>query len=249
MIPVRYGSTRLPGKPLKDIAGKPMFEWVWRQALASGAERVVLATDDSRIESAATDLGAEVVMTRADHQSGTDRLAEVVRILELEDRQTVVNVQGDEPLIPPPLISQVAALLDRFDGAEMATLSEPLTDPRQLGDPNLVKVITDRRGRALYFSRATIPWPRDGLPGAEALNRSKLWQRHIGIYAYRAGFLQQFVDWPAAEIEQTESLEQLRALWNGATIMVATACEPSPIGIDTEADLAAVRDWVAQHTI
>jgi len=245
VIPVRYGSTRLPGKPLKDIGGKPMFQWVWEQAIASGAERVVLATDDERIQSAALQLKAEVVMTRADHPSGTDRLAEVVRKLELDDEQLVVNVQGDEPLIPPALIRQVVGLLDANGDAEMATLSEPITDPQQLTDPNLVQVVVDKNGRALYFSRANIPWPRAGLPTADGLAKSSAWQRHIGIYAYRSGFLQQFVSWPAAKLEQIEALEQLRALWHGATIMVAPACEPSPIGVDTENDLEWVRSLVS----
>lgn len=247
VIPVRFGSTRLPGKPLEDIGGKPMFQWVWEQARASGAQRVVLATDDSRIEQAATRLGAEVVMTRADHPSGTDRLAEVVTGLALADEEVVVNVQGDEPLIPPALIRQVADLLADHPQAEMATLSETITDPQQLTDPNLVQVVTDSRGRALYFSRANIPWPRAGLPSAAELAETAQWQRHIGIYAYRAGFLRDFVSWPAAPIETIESLEQLRALWYGATLMVASACEPSPIGVDTDRDLQVVRELVEQQ--
>jgi len=222
-----------------------MFQWVWEQAQASGAQRVVLATDDQRIQSAAAALGAEVVMTRADHPSGTDRLAEVVALLGLADDHLVVNVQGDEPLIPPALIRQVAGLLDDNFDAEMATLSETITDPQQLADPNLVQVVTDNRGRALYFSRANIPWPRSGLPSSTVLAETAAWQRHIGIYAYRAGFLRQFVGWPAAPIEQIEALEQLRALWYGTTLMVATACESSPIGVDTDDDLQAVRALVA----
>ncbi len=215
--------------------------------MASGADRVVLATDDQRIEAAAKQIGAEVVMTQADHQSGTDRLAEVANILDLDGQQLVVNVQGDEPLIPPPLIKQVAALLDSNPAAQVATLSEPVTDPAQLDDPNLVQVVADKNGRALYFSRANIPWPRAGLPDSAELKNGQLWQRHIGIYAYRAGFLQQFVAWPVAPLEQVEALEQLRALWNGATIMVEAACQPSPIGVDTPADLELVRGLAAEN--
>ena len=244
VIPVRYGSTRLPGKPLELIADKPMFQWVWQQSIASRAGRVVIATDDVRIEAAAAKFNAEVVMTQSDHPSGTDRLAEVARILNIADNELIVNVQGDEPLIPPALINQVAQLLADHPHGQMATLSEPVTDPAQLSDPNLVQVVTDRDGKALYFSRANIPWPRSGPVDAEQLVVSSLWQRHIGIYAYRAQFLQEFVCWPPAELEQVEALEQLRALWNGATVMVATACEPSPIGVDTQADLDQVRALV-----
>ena len=234
----------MPGKPLLDIGGKPMFQWVWEQALASGAQRVVLATDDQRIESAAQRLGAEVVMTRVDHQSGTDRLAEVAEQLDLGAEQLLVNVQGDEPLIPPALISQVAELLHSDPNAEMATLSETVVQVEQLSDPNAVKVVADRNGRALYFSRAAIPWPRAGEPDVAALKATALWQRHIGIYAYRVRFLHRFVSWPPAPLEQTESLEQLRALWNGASIKVEQACEASPIGVDTAADLELVRNLV-----
>ena len=244
VIPVRYGSTRLPGKPLELIAGKPMFQWVWQQSIASRASRVVIATDDVRIEAAAAKFDAEVVMTQRDHPSGTDRLAEVARILNIADSELIVNVQGDEPLIPPALINQVAQLLADHPNGQMATLSEAVTDPAQLSDPNLVQVVTDRHGKALYFSRANIPWPRSGPVDAEQLVASSLWQRHIGIYAYRAQFLQDFVRWPPAELERVEALEQLRALWNGATVMVATACEPSPIGVDTQADLDQVRALV-----
>ena len=247
VIPVRYASTRLPAKPLKLIADKPMFRWVWEQAIASGAGRVIIATDDARIEKAAADFDAEVVMTRGDHLSGTDRLAEVARNLKIADSELIVNVQGDEPLIPPALIRQVAQLLADNPNAPMATLSEPVTDPAQLSDPNLVQVVTDRHGRALYFSRANIPWPRSGPVDQSELSERLLWQRHIGIYAYRAEFLQQFVSWPPAELEQVEALEQLRALWNGAAVMVGQACEPSPIGVDTQADLDQVRALVAQR--
>lgn len=222
-----------------------MFQWVWEQARASGAERVVIATDDARIQSVANGLGAQVVMTRKDHQSGTDRLAEVVQSLVFDDDELVVNVQGDEPLIPPALIVQVAELLATHTDAQMATLSEPVTDPAPLSDPNLVKVVTDSRGRALYFSRASIPWARDGLPADQSMENTGAWQRHIGIYAYRAGFIKQFVNWPVAPIERIEALEQLRALWHGAVIMVEAACEPSPVGVDTPSDLAKVRALVA----
>ena len=247
IIPARYAATRLPGKPLADLGGRPLLQWVHERALASGAARVVVATDDARIEAAARAFGAEVVMTSPEHRSGTDRIADAARQLGLPDEALVVNVQGDEPLMPPPLIRQVAGNLAAHPAADMATLSQRILTLSDLASPHVVKVVSDREGYALYFSRALIPQPRDGMPEAEHLaDAVPGWQRHIGIYAYRVGFLRAFVRWPPAAIESTEMLEQLRALWNGASIHVAEACAPAPVGVDTPDDLARLRERVAQ---
>lgn len=242
VIPARYGSTRFPGKPLQLIAGKPMIEHVWRQARQSGAARVVIATDDGRIKAACEGFGAEAVMTRADHESGTDRLAEVAVTLDLADDAIVVNVQGDEPLIPPQVIDLVASNLNANPQARMATLAEPLTDAQHLFNPNVVKVVADLNGLALTFSRAPLPWARDALarhPGR--LPEGVPYRRHIGIYGYRAGFLRDFVQWGPCWLEKTESLEQLRALWHGERIHVADAPMALPPGVDTPEDLERVR--------
>lgn len=242
VIPARHASSRLPGKPLQDIAGKPMVQHVWEQARRSGARRVVVATDDPRIVDACQAFGAEALMTRVEHNSGTDRLAEVATQLGLDDRAIVVNVQGDEPMIPPSIIDQVAANLAAHPEAGIATLAEPLEDVAALFNPNVVKVIHDLNGLALTFSRAPLPWARD----AFARDRDQLpagvpYRRHIGIYAYRAGFLHDFVAWGPCWLESTESLEQLRALWHGVRIHVADALEAPPTGVDTPEDLERVR--------
>ncbi|SDS56354.1 3-deoxy-manno-octulosonate cytidylyltransferase (CMP-KDO synthetase) [Pseudomonas sp. Z003-0.4C(8344-21)] len=242
VIPSRYASTRLPGKPLLDIAGKPMIQHVWEQASKSSATRVVVATDDARIVEACKGFGAEVVLTREDHNSGTDRLAEVAAKLGLEPDAIVVNVQGDEPLIPPSVIDQVAANLAAHTEARMATLAEPIEDVETLFNPNVVKVASDINGLALTFSRATLPWARDAFAKSrEHLPEGVPYRRHIGIYAYRAGFLQDFVNWGPCWLENTESLEQLRALWHGVRIHVADALTAPPTGVDTVEDLERVR--------
>lgn len=242
VIPARYQSTRLPGKPLQMIAGKPMIQHVWEQACKSSAARVVVATDDVRIESACQAFGAEVVMTNADHESGTDRLAEVCQVLGLGADAIVVNVQGDEPLIPPVVIDQVAANLAASREAAMATLAEPIPDVQALFNPNVVKVVTDMHGLALTFSRAPLPWARDEFANdRDALPSHVPYRRHIGIYAYRAGFLQDFVQWGPCWLESTERLEQLRALWHGVRIHVADAVQAPPAGVDTPEDLERVR--------
>lgn len=242
VIPARFGSTRLPGKPLLDIGGKPMVQRVWEQARQSGAQQVVIATDDQRIQSAARSFGAEVCMTSADHPSGTDRLQQVAAQLAWPDDHIVVNVQGDEPLIPPAVIDQVAANLASHTEAGIATLCEDIETLDELLNPNAVKVVTDARGMALYFSRATIPWPRDAfLDGPQHMPPSGHWSRHIGIYAYRSGFLHGYVTWQPAPLEQLEQLEQLRALYHGVAIHVATALDKVPGGVDTRQDLEAVR--------
>lgn len=247
VIPARYASTRLPGKPLEDIAGKPMIRHVYERACESGATRVVIATDDARIEQACNAFGAEVVMTSADHLSGTDRLEEVARKLQLHPRERVVNVQGDEPLIPPQLIDQVANNLEAHPDAAIATLSEAITDTTTLFNPNVVKVVSDARGMAHYFSRAPIPWGRDdwqqgvGRPGSLALPTTTRYYRHVGIYGYRVSLLSSFVEWSPAPTEITESLEQLRALYNGALIHVEEACVSPASGVDTQEDLDQLR--------
>ncbi len=244
IIPARYASSRLPGKPLLEIAGEPMIRHVWRRAEESGAARIVIATDDERIVEAAQAFGAEACLTRPDHDSGTDRLAETVTLLGLAEEEIVVNLQGDEPLLPGSLIHQVAELLDRHPEAAIATLCEPLRQARQLFDPHIVKVVRDQEGHALYFSRAPVPWWRDGFSHAPAegpLPEGFAWQRHIGLYAYRVASLARFTAWPRAPLEELERLEQLRALWHGERIVVAQAVEPAGHGVDTVEDLERVR--------
>lgn len=239
VIPARFASTRLPAKPLADIAGKPMIQHVYERARQSAASRVVIATDDQRIFDVASGFGAEAVMTAASHESGSDRLNEAASKLALSPDTIIVNVQGDEPLIPPAIIDQVAGNLAAHPEYGMATLSCPLDSAAQLFEPSVVKVVADRTGRALYFSRASIPYSRKHFPAAPT--DLSPWQRHIGIYAYQVRFLKQFVSWAPAPIEQLESLEQLRALWNGAAIHVERAREVPPAGVDTPDDLERLR--------
>ncbi len=240
VIPARYASTRLPGKPLVDIAGKPMVQHVWERAMQSDAEQVVVATDDERIATVVREFGGDVIMTRVDHPSGTDRLQEVAHHLGLKNNEAVVNVQGDEPLIPPAAINQVAAILMKNTRADMATLCEAIQDETHFHDPNMVKVVWNEQGEALYFSRAPIAFPRDGRLTQDGVTLP--WgYRHIGIYAYRAAFLHRYVSWPPCDLEQTEKLEQLRALYKGCVIQVAEALEKIPAGVDTAHDLDMVR--------
>lgn len=256
IIPARYASTRLPGKPLLDLAGKSMLQRVWEQTCLSAADRVVIATDDQRIADVATKFGAEVCMTSADHPSGTDRLQEVVSKLGLAKTAHVVNVQGDEPMIPPALINQVAANLANNPQASIATLSEQITDVEAIFNPNNVKVVTDINGLALYFSRSPQPWARDYfLPTAagdfkpQKLPSTINFQRHIGIYAYRVEFLDEYVTWQPAPLEQAEQLEQLRALWNGHKIHVAEACQQHPQGIDTPEDYQRLQALLVKNLV
>ncbi|WP_422459884.1 3-deoxy-manno-octulosonate cytidylyltransferase [Endozoicomonas sp. ALB115] len=242
VIPARFASSRLPGKPLADIAGKPMVQHVYERALASAARKVIIATDDERILKVADGFGAEVCMTLPGHPSGTDRLQEVARIYGLKDDEIIVNVQGDEPLIPPSVINQVARNLQLWSEAGAATLSSPLTRVEQIFDPGIVKVVADVRGYALYFSRAPIPWARDDFATEEKrVSADACFQRHIGIYAYRVGLLNHYVTWGVSPIESMESLEQLRLMWHGYRIHVAEAVATPPHGVDTEQDLQAVR--------
>lgn len=240
VIPARYASTRLPGKPLLDIAGKPMIQRVYEQALKSEANRIIIATDDQRIAEAAQSFGAEVCITSAEHPSGTDRLQEVATQLGFYADDIIVNVQGDEPLIPPRLINQVAHNLAADPTAGISTLCEQITEVDAVHNPNVVKVVTDTNGYALYFSRATIAWARDSFAeNLQQLPPSPLY-RHIGLYGYRVKMLNDFVRWAPAPIEQAEQLEQLRALWNGVRIHVAVADEVHPAGVDTPEDLQRV---------
>jgi 3-deoxy-manno-octulosonate cytidylyltransferase (CMP-KDO synthetase) len=241
VIPARYASTRLPGKPLKDIAGKPMIEWVYRQAARSGASEVIVATDDERIAAACRGFGAAVELTSTEHASGTDRIAELARRFEWPDDQIVVNVQGDEPLISPLSIAQTARLLGEHPQAAIATLTAPLASEQEFRDPNFVKVVTDRDGWALYFSRAPIPWPRDG--GLPAV------RRHIGLYAYRARGLRAISAAPPCALEEAEKLEQLRALWLGLRIVVEDAVEPPSPHVDTEEDLVKIRRYLERAPV
>lgn len=235
-IPARYGASRLPGKPLRLLAGEPLVVHVARRALAAGATQVVLATDDSRIAEAVKNYPLRVCMTRTDHASGTDRLAECAEQLGWDDEQIVVNLQGDEPFAPPEGIRSVARTLSESD-AEMATLAAPLDDSEALFDVNTVKVVCDARGMALYFSRAPIPWQRDRSLRDRASVPSPGALRHIGIYAYRTAFLRRYAQLPTGRLEALESLEQLRVLEAGYRIAVGTTSMPFPPGVDTEADL------------
>jgi len=242
VIPARAASSRLPDKPLLDIAGKPMVVRTAERAALSGARRVVVATDDARIRDAVAAHGFQALMTRADHPTGTDRLAEVAEHLGLDDDAVVVNVQGDEPLIEPALVDAVARLLASSPEAAIATCAVPIVDAQMLFNPNVVKVVCDGQGHALYFSRAPIPWARDALadggrrlaPGLPAL-------QHIGLYAYRAGFLKRFPGLAPGALEKFESLEQLRAMENGYRIAVMTVDSHPAAGVDTAADLERVR--------
>lgn len=246
VIPARYASTRLPGKPLINIAGKPMIRHVYERACESGADGVVIATDDERIANSAEAFGAQVCMTGADHQSGTDRIAEVVNSLGWSDDTIVVNLQGDEPCMPAALVNQVAGDMASHERAHITTLCTPISDRGVLFDPHVVKVVTDQEGYALYFSRAPIPWHRDEFAiDDRPLPAGTGFARHIGLYAYRAGFLEQYVNWPPAPLELAESLEQLRVLWHGGVIHVTQAGQEPGHGVDTEEDLKRVEAVLA----
>ena len=241
VIPARYASSRLPGKPLADIGGRPMVLHVVERALQAGAESVVVATDDSRVQQAVAAAGYPVIMTSPDHQSGTERLVEVAETLGWDDDTLVVNVQGDEPLIDPALIREVARQLVLHQDAVMATLAHPIHDHADFINPNVVKVVADEAGYALYFSRAPIPWPRDAFAVQQAMPHELGALRHIGLYAYRAGFLRTYASLAASPLERFEMLEQLRVLWHGHRISLGiTPVAPVP-GVDTPEDLARVR--------
>ena len=245
VIPARFESSRLPGKVLADIEGKPMIQWVVEKAQATGADKVIVATDNQQVADAVKSFGGEVCHTRADHQSGTERLAEVMEQYQFSDEQVIVNVQGDEPFIPVENIVQVAENLSGQNQARMATLAHKITGVEEALNPNAVKVLCDKNGYALYFSRATIPYDRKRFLGHENITEvGDFYLRHIGIYAYRAGFIKDYVSWPASQLEQIESLEQLRVLWQGEKIHVAIAKGHLDVeGVDTAEDLAKARQY------
>lgn len=241
VIPARYASSRLLGKPLADIGGRPMVLHVLERALQAGAESVVVATDDARVQQAVEAAGYQALMTSADHQSGTERLVEVAETLGWPDDTLVVNVQGDEPLIDPALIREAARQLVLHGDAVMATLAHPIHDHADFVNPNVVKVVADEAGYAVYFSRAPIPWPRDAFADKQAMPHELGALRHIGLYAYRAGFLRTYASLTSSPLERYEMLEQLRVLWHGHRISLGiTPIAPAP-GVDTPEDLARVR--------
>ena len=236
VIPARLGSTRLPRKPLADIGGKPMVIRVAERAMKSLAQSVVVATDSSEIQAACNEHRIECLLTSENHPTGTDRIAEVAQLLKLPSNALIVNVQGDEPLIPPELINQVARTLAEHEQCAISTVAVPITDAAEINNPNVVKVVLNRSGEALYFSRAPIPFERDPQSNLKIEHL-----RHLGIYAYRADFLQAYTRLEPAPPEQAESLEQLRALWNGYRIQVHVASEAPPAGVDTQEDLERIR--------
>lgn len=240
VIPARLDSTRLPRKVLREIGGRPMLQYVWDAARRGGADETVIATDSAEVRTACEAFGATVAMTSTEHGSGTDRINEVALARRWSDDTVVVNVQGDEPLLPPALISDLAALLMGDAKADMATLAHPISALEDWLNPNVVKVVMDDSGHALYFSRAPIPWKRQALPTASPVLPLGQAFRHIGLYAYRVSALKRFSALPAAELEKTEALEQLRALANGMRIRVGVSQDAPPHGVDTEADLLAV---------
>lgn len=247
IIPARFASSRLPGKPLRTIVGKPMIQHVYERAMESDASEVIIATDDQRIAEVAKSFGADVCMTRDDHVSGTDRLAEVAQLRSFHGDDLVVNVQGDEPCLPALLINQVAADLAHHREAAITTLYSPLKEAKQVFDPNVVKVVVDAKGYAMYFSRAPIPWLRDHFnPPSVPDDLSMPHLKHVGMYAYRADFLHRYHELPPAPPEQYESLEQLRALYHGNRIHLTEAEVDPGHGVDTEADLLAVEALLSE---
>lgn len=245
VIPARWGSTRLPGKPLADLAGRPLLAWVWDIARESGADEVIVATDDARIREAAEGIGATVMMTAAEHRTGTDRVHEVATARGWADDVIVVNLQGDEPFVPTILVQQVAKALHADPEAGIATLATLVTDLAEAMNPNAVKLVVDRNGRALYFSRAPIPFCRAGADtGVGSQRRHDGMLRHIGLYAYRVGTLAKLAALDPSPLEELESLEQLRALWHGIGITVDFAAERPRQGVDTPEDLERVRGFV-----
>lgn len=249
VIPARYESSRLPGKVLADICGKPMIQWVVEKANASGAKHVIVATDNEHVAAAVESFGGKVCLTRADHQSGTERLAEVMMLEGFSADDIVVNVQGDEPFIAPENIAQVARNLANQVEARMATLAVKIKDIDEVFNPNAVKVVCDHQGYALYFSRASVPYDRDNFSENKHTALNTQYLRHVGIYAYRAGFITDYIHWPATALEQVEALEQLRVLYYGEKIHVAVANSQLPVeGVDTPADLEKARAYAASLT-
>ena len=246
VIPARYGSNRLPGKPLLDIGGKPMIERVCETALLTGRE-VFVATDDSRICDAVRHLPVQAIMTNPDHTSGTERIAEVASRLNWQPDEIIVNLQGDEPLVDARLITGLANRLSQQKLAGIATLATPILETADLFNPNCVKVALNKKGYALYFSRAPIPWDREHFPGQTSKINTQKWLRHIGIYAYSAHFLKCYTTWERSPLETVESLEQLRILWEGEPVAVLLTDSAPPAGVDTEEDLTRVRSLFSHH--
>lgn len=244
IIPARFASSRLPGKPLLTIGDRPLIQWVWQRARASGAASVIIATDDDRILETARRFGADCLMTSAQHASGTDRIAEVVRARALAPDDIVVNLQGDEPMMPPKLVSEVADALRTRPHMDIATAAAPIVSLAEFLDPNCVKALRAADGQALYFSRAPVPWPRDSVAAGRPTQFSGAW-RHIGIYAYRVRSLLQFASWPPTALEEIEKLEQLRALEHGMRIHLVALEDAPPPGVDTPEDLARVKSALA----
>ncbi|WP_394754167.1 3-deoxy-manno-octulosonate cytidylyltransferase [Crenothrix sp.] len=249
VIPARFGSTRLPGKPLRLIAGKPMIAHVCERAQEANADDIIVATDDERIAETVIAQGIKAVMTNLNHQSGTERIAEVAQLCGWAVGDIIVNLQGDEPLIPPAYIRDVAATLANQQHAGIATLATPVTEIEEIFNPNAVKVVVNKLGYALYFSRAAIPWNRDGFALSNKLSSANMpTLRHIGLYAYTVGFLQRYCQWQPSVLETVESLEQLRILWHGEAIAVTTVDHAPPAGVDTEDDLMRVeRVFAGKH--
>jgi 3-deoxy-manno-octulosonate cytidylyltransferase (CMP-KDO synthetase) len=244
VIPARFAASRLPGKPLLPIGDRPLIQWVWQCARASGAASVVIATDDARIFDSAQGFGADCLMTSARHASGTDRIAEVVRVKGFAADDIVVNLQGDEPMMPAAVVNEVAEALSTRPQFDIATAVTPIVSLMEFLDTSCVKTLRARDGQALYFSRAAVPWPRDSVAAGQPTRFAGAW-RHIGIYAYRVRSLLQFAAWPPTPLEETERLEQLRALEHGMRIYLVTLAEAPPAGVDTQEDLERVRACVA----
>jgi 3-deoxy-manno-octulosonate cytidylyltransferase (CMP-KDO synthetase) len=243
VIPARYGSTRLPGKPLIALAGKPMIAHVCDRAKEAEAEQIVVATDDYRIFDVVTELGIVAVMTSDSHQSGTERIAEVARQLKWHDDEIIVNLQGDEPLLSADYIYKVARVLSNCSLAKVTSLAVEINTVEEIFDSNIVKVVIDKQGHALYFSRAAIPWDRDGFAKQHSITNN-IYLRHIGLYAYRVGFLNQYIDWQESPLERGEVLEQLRILWHGEKIRVDVVSDAPLAGIDTEEDVRRVEKYL-----
>lgn len=245
VIPARFAASRLPGKPLLAIAGRPLIQWVWECARASGAASVIVATDDERVRGTALEFGADCVMTAAGHASGTDRVAEVVRARGLAAADIVVNLQGDEPMMPPAVVAQIAAALEARPGIDIATAVAPIASLSEFLDPSCVKALRALDGRALYFSRAPVPWPRDSIVDGRPTVFLGAW-RHVGLYAYRVRSLLEFAAWSPTALESSEKLEQLRALEHGMSMHLVTLPQAPPAGVDTPEDLERVRAGLSQ---
>lgn len=244
IIPARYASTRLPGKVLIEIAGKPMLQYVYENSIASGAESVVIATDDKRVADVAERFGAKICMTSSEHQSGTERLSEAVDALDYDKDEIVVCVQGDEPLLPPKIIRTLAEDLESHDNVKVTSVCEPIQDPDELFNPHVVKVVMNRRNYAMYFSRAPIPWEFATFENRKKIALEGNHYRHLGVYAYRVSFLTDYMEWSSSPLENMESLEQLRILWHGGRIHMAISHKKTPPGVDTKEDLETMRQFM-----